>query len=56
MEELFYLYGENKGADQLRCYREADLHLCFLIYAKKQFSHDTAHFIINITKVEATIT
>ena len=28
-EELFYLSSENKGADQLRGYREADLRLCF---------------------------
>ena len=28
-EELYYLSSENKGADQLRGYREADLHLCF---------------------------
>ena len=26
---LYYLFSENKGADQLRGYREADLHLCF---------------------------
>ena len=29
MEELYYLCSENKGADQLRGYREADLRLCF---------------------------
>ena len=28
-EELYYPCSENKGADQLRGYREADLHLCF---------------------------
>ena len=28
-EELFYPSSENKGADQLRGYREADLRLCF---------------------------
>ena len=28
-EELYYLSSENKGADQLRGYREADLRLCF---------------------------
>ena len=39
---------ENKGADQLRsyceadCYCEADLRLCFRIYAKSRFSHDAA--------------
>ena len=28
-EELYYPCSENKGADQLRGYREADLRLCF---------------------------
>ena len=28
-EELHYPSSENKGADQLRGYREADLRLCF---------------------------
>ena len=28
-EELYYPKSENKGADQLRGYREADLRLCF---------------------------
>ena len=28
-EEVDYLCSENKGADQLRGYREADLRLCF---------------------------
>ena len=26
---MFYPYSDNKGADQLRGYREADLRLCF---------------------------
>ena len=30
-EELYYASSENKGAEQLRGYREADLHLCFCI-------------------------
>ena len=34
--------SKNKGADQLRGYREADLRLCFHI-CKKLFSHDEAH-------------
>ena len=29
VEGLYYLCCENKGADQLRGYREADLRLCF---------------------------
>ena len=31
VEGLYYLYSENKGADQLRGYRKADLRLCFRI-------------------------
>ena len=35
---MYYLptCSENKGADQLHCYRIADLHLCF-----RMFSHDS---------------
>ena len=35
---LYYLCSENKGADQLRGYREADLRLCFRICKKQVFS------------------
>ena len=38
VEVLYYLYSENKGADQLRGYREADLRLCFRICKKPVFS------------------
>ena len=34
VEGLFYLCSENKGDDQLRGYREADLRLCFRICKK----------------------
>ena len=44
MEGLCYLHSENKGADQLRGYREADLRLCFRI-CKSRFSHDAAHIL-----------
>ena len=37
-EELYYLCSENKGADQLHGYREADLRLCFRICKKPVFS------------------
>ena len=45
VEEVMYFPGsENKGADQLRGYREADLRLCFrIILCKSRFSHDAAH-------------
>ena len=35
---MYYQYSENKGADQLRGYREADLRLCFRICKKPVFS------------------
>ena len=35
VEGLYYPRGENKGADQLRDYREADVHLCFRMYVYK---------------------
>ena len=37
-EELYYTCSENKGADQLRGYREADLRLCFRICRLLVFS------------------
>ena len=38
MEGLYYLCSENKGADQPRGYREADLCFCFRICKKPVFS------------------
>ena len=38
VEELYYPCRENKGADQLRGYREADLRLCFRICILLVFS------------------
>ena len=43
VEGLYYLCSENKDADPLRGYREADLRLCFCI-CKSRFSHNEAHF------------
>ena len=37
VEGLYYLCGENKGADQLRSYCAADLGLCFRICKKPVF-------------------
>ena len=37
-EEVFYPCSENKGADQFRSYREADLRLCFHICRLLVFS------------------
>ena len=38
VEGSYYPRSENKGADQLRGYREADLGLCFRIYKNPVFS------------------
>ena len=38
VEVLYYPCSENKGADQLCGYREADLRLCFRICKKPVFS------------------
>ena len=38
VEVLYYPNSENKGADQLRGYREADLRLCFRISENPFFS------------------
>ena len=38
VEKLYYLCSENKGADQLRGYRKADLRLCFRICKSLVFS------------------
>ena len=43
VEGLFYLCSENKGADQLRGYREADLRLCFRICKKLVFSRRSSN-------------
>ena len=43
-EELYYPCSENKGDDQLRSYREADLRLCFRLC--RLFSHEVAHFFL----------
>ena len=43
-EGLHYLCSENKGADQLRGYREADLHFCFLHMQNVFVFYDTAFF------------
>ena len=41
---MYYQCSENKGANQLYSYCEADLHLCFCI--SKMFSHDVAQIIL----------
>ena len=44
-EVLYYQSSENKGADQLRAYREADLRLCFRICKKQVFSQHGSYTI-----------
>ena len=44
-EELFYLCIENKGADQLCCYRTADFSFVFAYMQKFGFSQDAAHLM-----------
>ena len=52
VEGLYYPYSENKGADQLRGYREADLRLCFRICKKPVFSRRGSNYIYHcITKI-----
>ena len=44
MDGLYYLCSENKAADQLRGYREADLCLYFRICKKPVFSRCGSYF------------
>ena len=53
VEGLYYLCSENKGADQRRGYREADLTaklICVFVfaYAKRWFSQDAAHLMFYV--------
>ena len=55
VDGLYYPYSENKGADQLRGYREADLRLCFRIYAKSRFSHNEAQIYYRAPHISVNI-
>ena len=44
VEELYYPHSENKGADQLCGYREADLRLCFRICKTLVFTWRGSYF------------
>ena len=44
VEELYYPSSENKGADQLRGYREADLRLCFRLCRLLVFTRGGSYF------------
>ena len=51
---MYYLCSENKGADQLRGHREADLRLCFRI-CKMFFFHDAAHLCFPYGEAQISI-
>ena len=46
MGVLYYSQSENKDADQLHGYREADLRLCFRICKKPVFSRRGSYLIV----------
>ena len=54
--EVYYPGSENKGADQLRGYREADLRLCFRIFRLLFFSRGGSFVLLyfSIVKVRET--
>ena len=43
VDGLYYVYGENKDADQLRNYCAADMYHYFVHMQKGRFSLDSAH-------------
>ena len=45
---MYYPCSENKGAEQLRGYREADLRLCFRIGKYPVFSRCGSHVILHL--------
>ena len=47
-EGLYYLCSENKGADQLRGYGEADLRLCFRICKKPVLSRRGSFILLKL--------
>ena len=49
-EKLYYPCSENKGADQLRGYREADLRLCFRLGKNPVFSRCGSFVLCTIIK------
>ena len=53
-QPTYYLCSENKAADQLRGYREADLRLCFRICKKPVFLRRGSHDIVFMLKTRTT--
>ena len=54
-EELYYPSSENKGADQLRSYCEADLRLCFRIGNNPVFSRCGSIMSIQLAVYESNM-
>ena len=54
VEGLYYPCSENKGADQLRGYHEADLGLCFRICKKPVFLR-YAHIYLVVNKEKSGV-
>ena len=52
VEGLHYLSSENKGADQLRCDRSADLLLYFRICKKQVFSCSGSWYVLSFSVFE----
>ena len=48
VKELYYPCSENKGTDQLRGYREADLRLCFRLCRLLVFPWGGSYVALNI--------
>ena len=56
MEEgLYYPCSKNKGADQLRGYREADLRLCFRMCKKSVFSRRGSFMIMLLSHIQVIL-
>ena len=51
---MYYPSSENKGADQLRGYREADLRLCFRLCRLLVFPRGGSFLFISLNKLPIT--
>ena len=52
---MYYPCSENKGADQLRGYRKADLRLCFRIGKNPVFSRCGSYLLIVVAKTKEAV-
>ena len=51
VEGLDYLFSQNKGADQLRGYREADLRLCFAHMQHVGFLMNGSLYVLKVLEI-----